>query len=206
MSLNIRRQLITGPTVEPVTVDELKTHTVLDNVESAEHSYLQSLIRRARALLEHDTSRALVLQTWEISLTGFVQDIPLPVSPVRAIESITYINSSGDEVVVPEADYRLSQFGLLSRVLPKYGKSWPSAAFTQDAVRIRFTAGHANVAGGNIDSNDIIEAGPYELAKQAIMILAADWYANREDSAPIQLHATPSGFRAICNSITVDLL
>ena len=56
------------------------------------------------------------------------------------------------------------------------------------------------------DANTLIDKDKYDLAKQAILILVADWFRNREDTAPVQLYDMPNAFKAIANELAVELL
>ena len=75
-----------------------------------------------------------------------------------------------------------------------------------DAVQIECVIGHAPVQNGAIDINNVIDPDRYNLAKQAILVLIADWFRNREDSTPVQLYSVPNAFKALCDELAVDLL
>lgn len=206
MSLTINRRLVVAPQVEPVTGFDLQIHATIEETEQDQLNYVEALIKRARARFEQNTSRLLVAQEWEVSLSGFVSEIPLPLAPVTAVLAVDYYNQSGQNITLDSADYRLVYGGLHARLCPAFGKHWPVAIFAPDAVRIRLRCGHAAVVDGLIDESSILDPGKYEMAKQAIMILAADWYNNREDTAPVQLYRAPNAYQSLCSELSVDIL
>ena len=75
-----------------------------------------------------------------------------------------------------------------------------------DAIKIDCVFGHATVTDNQINTGTIFDADKYEFAKQAILVLIADWFRNREDTAPVQLYAVPNAFNAICSELSVDFL
>lgn len=202
----MRQQLINGPIVEPVSVDELRTHTVIDYTD--DDAYLQALITRARRRFELNTSRILVTQTWSVAMPRFPYIIELPKTPVQSIQAVNVLTSNGTYTTLSPSTYRLIKHGLLAQIVPMPNTHWPTNTVTApDAIVVEYTVGHAQTDPDNqINEQTITDQGAYQLAKQAIMVLCADWYANREDTAPVQLYPAPNAYRAICSELSVDLL
>jgi uncharacterized phiE125 gp8 family phage protein len=204
-----RQQLITGPVVEPVSVDELRTHTVID--DTFDDAYLQALIIRARRRFEKNTGRLLVTQTWQCAFDQLPRLLEIPKTPVQQVVSVSLLNSDGTYTELNSSTYRVVSHGLLKQIMPMPNTNWPCLTVcAPDAVVVEFIAGHAQVTIGEssayINESSIVDKGDYELAKQAIMILCADWYVNREDTAPVQLYPAPNAYSAICTELSVDLL
>ena len=193
-----------APTVEPVTLEEVYNQTSSD-VDHAD--YLTPLIARARKRFEQRTGRFLVEQTWQFALPKFCNTIEIPYAPLQSITSIKYIDNQGQLVTIDSADYRVIYHGIKATITPKLGGNWPAPGFkVADAVQIECVIGHAPVQNGAIDINNVIDPDRYNLAKQAILVLIADWFRNREDSAPVQLYSVPNAFKALCDELAVDLL
>lgn len=193
-----------APTVEPVTLEEVYNQTSSD-VDHAD--YLTPLIARARKRFEQRTGRFLVEQTWQFALPKFCNTIEIPYAPLQSITSIKYIDNQGQLVTIDSADYRVIYHGIKATITPKLGGNWPAPGFkVADAVQIECVIGHAPVQNGAIDTNNVIDPDRYNLAKQAILVLIADWFRNREDSAPVQLYSVPNAFKALCDELAVDLL
>lgn len=140
--------LITGPTAEPVTVDEVKLD--LRRTDTALDTLLAGLITAAREQCEHILGRALMPQTWERVLDAFPgseEAIELGMPPVTAITSVTYIDADGNSQVLASSAYTLDADNKLPGwLLPARGTTWPATMDTANAVRVRFTCGWANAA------------------------------------------------------------
>ena len=193
-----------APTVEPVTLEDVYSHTQADSDHA---DYLTPLIARARKRFEEFTGRILVQQTWQFALPKFADVIEIPYAPLQSITSIKYIDNLGQLVTIDPADYRIIDHGIKATIAPRLGGSWPSPGYkVADAVQIECVLGHAPVANDAIDTENIIDKDKYELAKQAILILIADWFRNREDTAAVQLYSVPNAFKAISHELAVQVL
>lgn len=70
--------------------------------------------------------------------------------PLIAVESVTYLDSTGAAVTLDPGDYRVIGGDGATGVAmlePARGKSWPSALDMSDAVRITYRAGYAGEGG-----------------------------------------------------------
>lgn len=200
------RQLITAPTIEPVTLEEVYEHT---HADSDHEAYLSTLIPMARTRFEQHTGRLLVEQTWQIALPKFSSCIKLPFAPLQSVQAISFINTQVLWEDLQDSDYRIIPQGLTASLMPAIGSQWPQTGIQiPDGVQIQCKFGHAplTVDGSAIDTDNITDLGSYQLAKQAILILIADWFRNREDTAPVQLYHLPNAFGAICSELAVSVL
>lgn len=86
---------VSGPAVEPLTRAEAKAFLRLDT--DAEDTLLDALVPAARRLVEAQTGRVLIAQTWRFSLDAWPLRgiVAVPVAPVRAILSATVATASG---------------------------------------------------------------------------------------------------------------
>lgn len=146
-------QLITGPTVEPVTLAEAKAQ--MRKPDSAEDSLITDKIAAAREEAEQYLDRALISQTWELTLDGFVDEngcalveIELPKARLLSVTSITYTAPDGTTAVMSPGDYVLDAAAdnKPGWVIPKYGTSWPATHPSANSVRIRFVCGYGATA------------------------------------------------------------
>lgn len=132
--------LITAPAAEPVTLAEAKLQRKVEHtVDDA--WFTGTAIPAARRLAEHKLGRALIEQTWELTLDSFPADwIDLQKTPVSAIVSVIYLDSEQVEQTLSDALYELAPDQRWLR--PVIGESWPSAYSGADTVRVQFTAGY----------------------------------------------------------------
>ena len=159
--------LVTGPTEEPVTLAEARAHLRLDATN--EDALLAALMTAARAALEGQTRRAFVTQSWRLILNEWPGDrVTLPLAPVSAVTAVTLHDTDGDRTVEPAA-YETSLEGDAPQLACVAG--WPAPTRRIGGISIDFTAGYGGA-----------EAVPQPL-KQAILLLAANWFENREPIA-----------------------
>jgi len=138
-------RLITAPIVKPVTLAdvEAQVRATLTSESALINAYISAVTDKA----ENYTRRALITQTWEITLDRFplCRGIALPLSPVQSITSIKYIDTNGVEQTVDPTAYVLTA-GDPAEVYPVYGLYWPSTRTQPDAVTIRYVCGYGGPA------------------------------------------------------------
>lgn len=146
-------------------------------------AYIEALIAAAEQHLAAPAGwlgRSIALQTIELRTCGFNWcAIQLPYGPVRSIQSIRYVDESGDEQTVDPADYEATGLDTVTvHVRLRRGRSWPSVSLGRENVRIAYTAGYAP------------EEVPAPL-KHSILLLVSHLYENREAVSANDLRAMP---------------
>jgi uncharacterized phiE125 gp8 family phage protein len=155
-------KMITAPQIEPVSMQEILTHSRIDSEE--EYIYAAELITAAREYCEALQNRAYMTQTWELTLDKFSPVIVLPKPPLQSVTFIKYKDAQGIEKILPETEYAVDNTSFQGRIVPV--KGWPSfSPYPVNAVTVRFVCGSNTVS---------------ERVKHAIKLLAAHWYENRE--------------------------
>ena len=111
-----------------------------------------------------------MLQTWELSLNGFCDEIPLWHVPVSSITSIKYTDENGAEQTLAGTEYVLDNAGeSTARVVLAPNKTWPNLQTGSiNAVHIRYVAGYASAG-----------LVPQTL-KQWMLLQIGHWFRNRE--------------------------
>lgn len=163
-------RLITAPTTYPVTLAEAKLHCKIDSTD--DDALVTALITAATEVCEQKLGRAIMAQTWELTLDAFPDYIELTRTPVQSITSLKYIDTAGAEQTLGSGLYAFAQddFGF-ARVDPVYGGEWPTTRDQINAVALRYVAGYTNAA-----------AVP-EGIKQWIKLMISTMYENRETEA-----------------------
>jgi len=162
--------LVTAPTVEPVTVADIKSHLRIDTTD--EDTLIEDYITAAREYCERYQNRAYITQTWNLTLNDFPDgdEIEIPLPPLQSITSIKYYGTDDTEYTLSTDDYMVDTDSEVGRVVLKYAKTWPSITLRPaNAVVIQFVAGY-----GDADT-DVPER-----IKQAIKLLVGHLYENRE--------------------------
>jgi uncharacterized phiE125 gp8 family phage protein len=143
---------------------------------------LMMYLAAARQYVEMRTGLSFMPQTWQMVLdrwprqdrlefwpaTAPLGAILLPRYPVQSITSVIYTDSAGAPQTVASSGYVTDLVTRPSRISP-VGGNWSSVTLAPaGAISIRFLAGYATVA-----------AIP-PMAIQAIIMMTAHWYENRE--------------------------
>lgn len=176
-------RVITPPTGEPVTLAEAKAN--LRVVFDDEDAQISAMITAARQMLEGRINRVLMPQTIEVAAASF-DELSLPMLPVRSIDSLSYLDSSGMEQVVGLTAYFFDDYLEPPKITPIPGTTWPAVYGQGSAVRLRYEAGYADAA-----------SVPSPL-KQWILLTVASLYENRQSlTAGVQTYALPDEFSSM---------
>lgn len=191
--------LITPPSGEPITVDELKAHARIAD-HDADNDVLAAFITTAREYFETRTDRQLLTATWLLTLDRFPGRDPddstplswrfgvvrIPRPPLQAVTLVQYVDADGATQTLATSEYQVSAARSPGRVAPARFKVWPIAdPFTLDAVRVTFVAGYGAAS-----------AVPQRM-KTAIALLAGHLYENREATAEVALSKLPYGLESM---------
>lgn len=186
-------RLQTAPTVEPVTLSELKTHLRLTN--EAEDSFLSELIGEARQEIEDLYGIAFNTQAWKLTLDhwpmagekwwdgmreGHIDEIyagarhaavTLPRYPLLSVDTVTvYDEDSNSSTVTIATTFDIDTSQLRGRMALQRGATWPIALRSVGAIEIDYSAGYGASA------SDV----PAPL-KRAVRQLAGYLYEHRGD-------------------------
>ena len=162
----------TAPSVEPVTLTEVKDHILLTTTDH--DTWLTTALTTARKYLfglNGVVGRTLITTTYTLTLDGFPFSgvIYLPRPPVQSVTSIIYDDTDGDPVTWSSSLYLLDSKSFPGRITPAYNEDWPSTRPQNNNVRVLFKAGYGDAA------SDVAEDD-----KVQIMFLIAQWFRHRE--------------------------
>ncbi len=161
---------LSQPAAEPLSLTEAKLHLRVDADLTDDDTLISALIVAARQQAEHRTGRALVSQQWRLGLDQFPDDsLELPKPKLVSVESITYLDGDGSRQTISAADYEVITDELLGRVVPAYGKTWPTSIRSRPGcVQVSYTCGYGAAA-------DVPQS-----IKAWMLLAIATWYENRE--------------------------
>jgi len=163
----MRVDLVTAPSVEPVTLDEMKLYLKVDT--DADDSYITSLIKAARISAEEITRRAFITQTVRVwfKYDELENPLELPFPPLQEVTEIVISTPTSQSTV--DADNYSYEDGERSRVIyAEAEENWPLYD-TEGHLGVKYVCGYGDQAS---DVPDDI--------KQAIKLIVAHWYENRE--------------------------
>jgi len=166
--------LKTAPVLEPVTLDEVKNHMRLD-LEIVDHDdYLTGLISSVRKEIEELTWRKLITQSWYVFIPGWpsIDYIELPFGSLSSVTTIKHKDTDGDQTTWDSDEYIVGTDYQRGRVTLAYGYTWPNETlYPSNPIEIDMTCGYGAAR------NSVPEP-----LRQAIKVLCAERFENREDS------------------------
>lgn len=131
-------KLVTAPTVEPVTISEVKAFCGVTH--DLDDALFGILISAQREHGESETALSWAEKTLELVLSGFPSGpIVLQAPPINAVLSVKYIDTDGVEQTVPESKYIVDKDSFPGFVKPV--GEWPETSERTNAVKVRYTAG-----------------------------------------------------------------
>ena len=175
--------------LDPVTLVEAKAQLRLE-IDDDDDLVMQ-MLRAAVKHVEGQTRRALTAQTWDYAI-DFAWPvkygrhwITLPINPLTSVTSITYQDTTGSS---PQPTLAASLYTVVARehgsyIVPAYEVVWPEIRCVPNAATVRFEAG---------SDSDISEP-----LKQAILLLTAHLYENRDTATKGELIEIPYGVEAL---------
>jgi uncharacterized phiE125 gp8 family phage protein len=157
--------LLSGPAIEPVSLAEAKAYLRVE--QDDDDDVIAALIAGARLYVEAQTRRALITQSWRLSLDGWpqagrIEVRPAPLQSLDAARVYDALSTTQDlDVAAFVVDTAGSALIFAPWVLPQPGR-------TAAGIELDVTAGYGDAA---IDVPEPL--------RQAIRLLLAHWYDNR---------------------------
>ncbi len=167
---------VTAATGYPVSLADMKDHLRVDGAD--EDSLIESYISACAGMIgpEGELGFALLTETWSESFQSPNKDVYLRVLPVTGLVSVTYYDLDNAEQTASLPDFELYKSGDWAFVR---SDNWPGTYDRPDAITVTYQAGF----GAEPDVPDEI--------KQAIKLIVAHWYQNRESSSEKNLKEIP---------------
>jgi uncharacterized phiE125 gp8 family phage protein len=170
MNQQLFPEIVTRPTVEPVTLFEAKKQLEMSLTDDAHDDHLTDLIKQCREQFEDDTDTALLTQTWKVQCQSFGDKITLPKRPVQSITTVKYYDGANVQQTLSSALYQLHK--PLRQIRLAYQATTPATAARWDAWEITYVCGYGSDAT-NVPG----------VAKRAILQLIGYYFdANRGDN------------------------
>lgn len=186
--------LVTAPTIEPMTLQEAKDHLRVDHAD--DDSYIEPLIKAVREAAETFTGRGFITQTWDLFIhcfprPGTLLEIPMP--PLQSITSIKYIDTDGNQQTLASSVYTVDANAEMGTVTLAYNQTWPTIRAIPNAVEIRFIAGYGS------NAEDMPEG-----IRHGMKMLLGHLYERRETTiVGVPITAVPQAYEWLLNPYTV---
>lgn len=188
---NGAEQLVTGPTKEPVTLDEVKRHLRV-SVDD-ENPLIDRYIRAARRSLENHLQWAFLTQTWDFVLDEppyYSAPILLPRAPLASVVSITSYDTLNAGTVFGTSNYVVDTNSKPGRIGLNVGCIWPAPSNglrETSAIIVRYTCGYTQP-----------ENVPDELTT-ALLLWIGTLYETRQHIGENPYFEVPEYIRDLCS-------
>jgi uncharacterized phiE125 gp8 family phage protein len=169
-------------TDEPFDLDMVKAHCRIDT--DIDDALLEDIyIPAARSHLEYLTRYQFGTATLLYALDAFPPcgELVLPQPPLQSVTALKYYDGNNTLQTWASSNYYVDTVSQPGRVVLAPGSSWPQTSERPNAVQVTYMAGWATP-----------EAMPRGL-QQALLLLIAHFYENREDSVEKALSCLPWG-------------
>ena len=170
-------KLITPATELAVELADVKAHLRVDTTD--DDSLITAYITAAAELAEQATGRALMPQTWELTLDAFPEAFEITRVPAASITSLKYWDVDEVQQTLPNNLYTLDNaddFGN-AYVVPVVGGTWPDTGERINAVALRYVAGYATA--GSVPGS----------IKAWLKLMVGAMYDNRKAEGDVQTYA-----------------
>ena len=161
--------LTAAPEREPVSVSEAKEYLRIDS--AVEDPVVASLILAARLHIEGALDIAMITQSWSLFLDCWPEDgrVSIPLGPLKSVDSVKVYEADDATQTVPPDTYVVDPSALRPRLVRQAGAVWPRPGRPANGIEIALTAGY----------DDTPAKVPAPI-RQAVLMLAAHWYEQRE--------------------------
>lgn len=193
---------LTRPQGLAVTLDQLKGHLRIEDDD--ENDTLNGQLAAAIEYVERECNIALAPVTFQARLDSWFDDMRLPVSPVRDVATVSYLDGAGAEQSIAAEGWRWSRRNRRGGACVTLAEDLDLPEVYAAADQVVFVTWDAgfDLPDQSGSGDDPVLALP-AVARQAVLLLAGHWYQNREDTTAGQLANLPKGVDALCNQLKV---
>ena len=184
--------IVTPPSEEPITLDEVRDHLRID--DTGQDATITGYLVAARTLAELWCRRALITQTRDLWLETWpwADRIDIPNPPLQSVTWVKYYDTASVAYTMSTDDYLVNSHQEPGQVVLGYGKSWPSATLRPGpAINVRYVCGFGTPSQ--------VPA----IYKQGILLIVGHFFENREEVSPanVRLQQMPLAARVL---LTID--
>jgi len=177
---------VIAPSALPITLAEVKAQMRVEHED--DDVIIQRLIEAAVAFVDVQNvlGKAMITQTWAQWMGPTQGIVLLMLGQVQSVTAIKYYDVDGVLQTATLSDFNIFGTSTKTTVSPKNGASWPVAQQREDAIKIEYVIGYGDTS-----------ADVPQTIRQALMMLVAHWYENREGAQERALTDVPFGFNEL---------
>jgi uncharacterized phiE125 gp8 family phage protein len=133
-------RLITPPAALAVSLEAARLSARLDGPEADVE--LRQVIGQHTRDAEHETGRALVAQTFRLTLDKFPPAFRLEHPPILVVEHIKFYDTDGVRQTLHPDDYLVDAESEPGEIVPAPGRAWPATQGRINAVEVQYSCGY----------------------------------------------------------------
>lgn len=99
-------------------------------------------IRTYTAEAESETNRAIIEQTWRVTLDRFDGSIKLDKARLLEVEHVKFYDNDGVQQILKPDHYQVDSESEPGYVVPAAGRAWPATADRINAIEVQYKAGY----------------------------------------------------------------
>lgn len=167
-------KVITLPSIEPVTVNEVKVFARIDGID--EDDLLEGFIKTIRSKVELYLGQSIITQTIRLSMDQWNSNvIELPMSPLISVTSVQTLDEDDTATTYSSSYYYIITDSMPGKLIIKKSIQPPiNTSRLYGGFRITYTAGYGSIAS----------SVPQEI-KDAIMVGVTKLYETRDFTTPL---------------------
>ena len=141
-------QTTSGPSTEPITLDELKLRLRVTSCDF--DAELLDMLKAGRQQVEADTYRRLITQTvvmYQEDFTSLLGPVEIRLAPVQSITHLKYYDRDDALQTFSAADYYANLTSTPPEIRLKEAKQWPNTSlYRPNKVEVTMVAGYGAAA------------------------------------------------------------
>lgn len=205
-------RLVEAPLSEPLDLAEVKNH--LRVTITNDDALISALMVAARERVESYLSRALITQTWlmtidqwPIILDRFPRSdvMDLPFAPLQAVDSVTYVAVTQTTQTWSPSLYTVDTQTEPGRLMPAYQQVFPPILYVPNAIQVQYASGYATAFTSTPNAANLTAPSHNLVVGQSIRLYNSggelppgldpnvDYYVVSVTGNLLQLSATPNG-------------
>ena len=157
------------PLEEPVTFEQGKVWLRVDNPD--EYDLVSTLQVAARMIVEAETGRRLISQTWRLVMDAWPLDglaLKVPLTPLISVEAVRLFDARSQPSLLSSDAFFVDAASDPGRIV--FASPPPEPGRKVSGIEVDVTAGYG-------ESADDVPAP----LRQAVLLLMANWYAQRDN-------------------------
>ncbi|MCE2797773.1 MAG: hypothetical protein LW816_20815, partial [Planctomyces sp.] len=137
-----------GPAVEPITLEEMKTRLRVSGCDFDDE--VSDMLKAARLQVEADTYRKLITQTvvmYQEDFSSLLGPLDIRLAPIQSITHVKYYDRDDVLQTFAAADYYANLTSTPPEIRLKEAKQWPNTSlYRPNKVEVTMVAGYGATA------------------------------------------------------------